>query len=277
MSTCWPSHRASLTGVGVDTIDVSSRVWAALLALRNGETVVTPADWSADEHRALDLYSPLATRQSRPVTVGQIGQSLDGRIAVVNDDDREVSGPDGLVHLHRIRALVDGVVIGVGTALHDSPRLTVRLCEGPQPARIVIDPRGRLPHDAPMLADDGARRIVIQASAIERPAGVEVIELPSDDGRLDPTVMLAHLHDLGLQHLLIEGGGFTLSRFIEAELLERLHIAIAPVIIGAGPQGLTLQKPPEELSEAIRPKTTAYSLGTDVVFDCALDSESAVE
>ena len=254
----------------MDTSEVTPRVWAQLIAARNGETFAVPADWSAGEQRAFELYEPLARREGTPLTVGQIGQSLDGRIAVRGDDDREVSGPDGLVHLHRMRALVDGVVIGVGTALHDSPRLTVRLCDGPQPARIVIDPRGRLPHDAPMLANDGARRIVIQASNIERPAGVETIQLASDDGLLDPRLILEHLHQIGLTHLLIEGGGFTLSGFIDAQLLDRLHIAVAPVIIGAGPTGLTLHAPPEELAEAIRPDTTAHSLGTDVVFDCVL-------
>lgn len=258
----------------MDTTEITPRVWEALLHRRNGAAGVAGPEWSVGERRAFELYRPLATRAGSPVTVGQIGQSLDGRIAVRGDDDREVSGPDGLVHLHRMRALVDGVVIGVGTALHDSPRLTVRLCDGPQPARIVIDPRGRLPEDAPMLADDGVRRIVIQAADIERPAGVEVITLPSDEGRLDPRAMLRRLHEAGLEHLLIEGGGFTLSRFIEASLLDRLHIAIAPMIIGAGPQGLTLHSPPEELAEAIRPDTVAYSLGTDVVFDCVLGSDN---
>lgn len=259
----------------MDTTEVTPRVWEGLLALRKGEAFTPAPEWSAGEHRAFRLYAPLATRAGTPVAVGQIGQSLDGRIAARGDDDREVSGPDGLVHLHRMRGLLDGVVIGVGTALRDSPRLTVRLCDGPQPARIVIDPRGRLPENAPMLADDGVRRIVIQATGIKRPAGVEVIELPSDDGRLDPRTMVQRLHDIGLEHLLIEGGGFTLSRFIEAQLLHRLHVAIAPMIIGAGPQGLTLDSPPEELSEAIRPDTTAYTLGSDVVFDCDLRANHA--
>lgn len=252
----------------MDTIEVTPRVWDWLLAQRNGEPLATPQDWTDAETRARELYLPLARRQDTPVAIGQIGQSLDGRIAALNDDDRRVSSPDGLMHLHRMRALVDGVVIGVGTALHDSPRLTVRLCDGPQPARIVIDPRGRLPHDAPMLNDDGVRRIVIQAADIKRPAGVEVVRMPSDDGLLDPHLILARLHEMGLPHVLVEGGGFTLSRFIETHLLHRLHIAIAPVIIGAGPQGLTLNSPPEKLAEANRPRTSVYSLGHDVVFDC---------
>ena len=95
--------------------------------------------------------------------------SLDGRIATQSGDAKDVSGPDGLAHLHRMRALCDAVVIGVNTALHDNPRLTVRLAHGRNPARVVIDPRGRLPNDAGLLRDESARRIVIQAVDLPRP------------------------------------------------------------------------------------------------------------
>src|SRR6187402_131582 len=95
------------------------------------------------------------------MVVGQIGQSLDGRIATESGHSKYINGPSGLTHLHRLRALVDAVVIGVGTAVADNPQLTVRRVSGPHPARVVIDPRGRLPPDARLLADDGVRRIVI--------------------------------------------------------------------------------------------------------------------
>ena len=78
------------------------------------------------------------------VIVGQIGQSLDGRIATESGHSKYINGPAGLVHLHRLRALMDAVVVGVGTAIADDPQLTVRRVAGPQPARVVIDPKGRL-------------------------------------------------------------------------------------------------------------------------------------
>ena len=253
-------------------VDVTEGVWKQLLAVREGTANLSDGEWSPDESRALELYGPLARRDRGPSTIGQIGQSLDGRIATVCDDARDISGPDGLAHLHRMRALVDGVIVGVKTALHDQPRLTVRLCDGPNPARIVIDPHGRLPNDAPIFHDDGARRIVIQSLDHVRPDGVEVIRLEAANGRLEPTSILNSLHSAGLSTLLVEGGGFTISRFIDAGQLTRLHVAIAPVIIGGGQQGLTMPSPPETLAEAIRPKTTVFSVGSDVVFDCELHS-----
>src|ERR1700752_47428 len=85
------------------------------------------------------------------MVVGQIGQSIDGRIATVTGHSKYINGPAGLAHLHRLRALVDAVLIGIGTAVADDPLLTVRRCAGPSPARIVIDPSGRLPATARLL------------------------------------------------------------------------------------------------------------------------------
>jgi riboflavin biosynthesis pyrimidine reductase len=175
-----------------------------------------------------------------------------------------------------MRALADAVLIGVRTALHDSPRLTVRLCDGGNPARVVIDPQGRLPDDAPLLAEDGVRRIVIQAVDRPRRGDVSVIRLRARDGQLDPGEIASALHGEGLQSLLVEGGGITIARFLEARLLTRLQLAIAPLLIGDGPQGLTLPASQARLADAIRPVTRAFSLGTDVVFDCGLREEATL-
>src|SRR5437868_5657265 len=108
------------------------------------------------------------------VVVGQIGQSIDGRIATVTGHSKYINGPAGLAHLHRLRALVDAVLVGIGTAVADNPQLTVRRCEGPSPARIVLDPRGRLPPDARVLAEDGVRRLVITAAGVRASVGTGV-------------------------------------------------------------------------------------------------------
>lgn len=258
----------------MQSLDVTPRVWDRVLAISQGKACACCGTWTAGEQATLALYGPLARRDVGPVTVAQIGQSLDGRIATVAGDARDVSGKGGLVHLHRLRALVDGVVIGVGTALHDDPRLTVRLCPGSNPARIVIDPKGRLPDDAPMLRDDGTRRIVIQAVDRERPAGVEVIRLPLGERFFPARSVLQALRKSGLQNLLIEGGGITIARFLEAQLLTRLHVAVAPLLIGAGPAALTTQHPELRLANCVRPETRVVSLGTDVLFDCALSHDA---
>lgn len=260
-------------GAEMDKALVSARVWQRILDIRNGTGCPCCGDWSAAERAALAIYAPLARRDRGPVTIGQIGQSLDGRVATVAGDARDISGPDGLKHLHRLRAISDAVVIGVRTALHDSPRLTVRLCDGHNPARVVIDPRGRLPNDAQIFADDGARRIVLQHGDTARPKGVEVVRLPaSAEGSMSPRHILRALNGTGLNTVLIEGGGITVSRFFQAGLLTRLHVAVAPLLIGGGPQGFHTLNPVAQLSDATRPDTRVFNIGSDILFDCGLAS-----
>lgn len=257
------------------SVTVTPQVWDRILSIRAGNACACCGSWSAGERAALALYGPLARRDLGAVTVAQIGQSLDGRVATVTGDARDVSGPDGLAHLHRMRALVDGVVIGVGTALHDASRLTVRLCKGANPARIIIDPNGRLPDDAPALRNDGARRVVIQAVDRPRPLGVDVVRLPLTAGKISPVAIQTALQNSGLSTLLIEGGGITIAGFLEAGLLTRLQVAVAPLLIGAGPSALTTQSPILKLADCIRPDTRVFGLGSDVVFDCGLSPKAS--
>ena len=93
-----------------------------------------------------DLFGPLrALRVDDIMAIGQLGQSLDGRVATPTGHSHYINGPAGLNHLHRLRALVDAVVVGIGTAVADDPQLTVRRVSGPQPVRVVIDPKGGCP------------------------------------------------------------------------------------------------------------------------------------
>ena len=120
-------------------MDSATDSWAAVPQDLRAKNVPLPAPWE-------ELFGPLREGgQDGLVVVGQIGQSLDGRVATASGHSHYINGPVGLAHLHRLRALVDAVVIGIGTALADDPQLTVRRVPGPQPARVVIDPAGRLP------------------------------------------------------------------------------------------------------------------------------------
>ncbi len=249
---------------------MTSAVWSALRAARADATAEADPDWTESERSAWALYGPLrGSGGSGPFCFAQVGQSLDGRVATISGDARDVSGLQGLRHLHRCRAMADAVVVGVRTALTDDPRLTVRLVEGANPARVVIDPRGRLGPEAAVFTDDGVRRIVIQACDTARPPGVEVIRLDPRDGWIPPADIRRALATAGLRRILIEGGGVTIAGFLEAGLLDRLHVAIAPLIIGSGPTGLRTS-PIASLSDALRPETRVYGLETDVIFDCAL-------
>ena len=161
-------------------VDVTPRVWDRLLSVRTGQACACCGRFSAGERAALDLYAPVARRDLGPVTIAQIGQSLDGRVATATGDARDVSVARPLPICTALRAGRGWPVIrGQGPALHDQPRLTVRLCSGHNPARIVIDPRGRLPDDA---LECWWRMVRGGSSSPAMPAprrGIEVLRLPA--------------------------------------------------------------------------------------------------
>jgi diaminohydroxyphosphoribosylaminopyrimidine deaminase/5-amino-6-(5-phosphoribosylamino)uracil reductase len=221
-----------------------------------------------------DVFGPLREGTIDDlVLIGQCGQSIDARIATSSGQSHYINGEPGLIHLHRLRALVDAVVIGVGTAIADDPQLTVRRVEGPNPARVVIDPNGRLPANARVLAADGIRRLVItSAKAPAARPGVEVVRLRAENDQLAPAGIVAALAARGFRRILIEGGAETVSRFLAARCLDRLHVLVAPLILGTGRASLTLP-PIERLDQAVRASMRAYSLGSDVLLDCDLSAQ----
>ena len=242
--------------------------WAKFIDAFRSSATPLPQPWG-------DLFGPLRTGAVDDlVVVGQIGQSLDGRIATESGHSKYINGPAGLAHLHRLRSLVDAVVIGVGTALADDPLLTVRRVAGPHPARVVLDPNGRLPASAKVFVNDGVRRLLVTAEGTQcaLPSGVEILALPAAGGRIAPPAILAALAERGLRRVLIEGGADTVSRFLTAGCLDRLHVMVAPIILGAGRASFILP-PVERADQALRMPIRAHQLDDEVLFDCDLSAQ----
>jgi diaminohydroxyphosphoribosylaminopyrimidine deaminase / 5-amino-6-(5-phosphoribosylamino)uracil reductase len=217
-----------------------------------------------------------------PYVVAQLGQSLDGRIATDSGESRWINGAAALDHLHRLRAAVDAVVVGIGTVIADDPRLDVRRCAGKNPARVVIDPQCRISATALVLRNDGTRCILVHDKAATPPAfAVDTIGLArigaepgadAQDGGLCPKAIIAALFAQGFRRILVEGGARTISGFIDAGVVDRLHLLVAPLIIGSGKPGLALAPRPR-LADARRPATRVIVLEDgDVLFDCDLRS-----
>jgi diaminohydroxyphosphoribosylaminopyrimidine deaminase/5-amino-6-(5-phosphoribosylamino)uracil reductase len=242
--------------------------WTPVPSAFRALTFPLPSPWE-------DLFGPLRHgRVDDLVVVAQIGQSLDGRVATETGHSHYINGPAGLAHLHRLRALVDAVVVGVGTALADDPQLTVRRVSGPHPARVVIDARGRLPGGAKLLANDGVRRLVVTAAGARPPlpSDVEIVDIARTDGKIAPAAILAALAERGLRRVLIEGGADTVSRFLAAKCLDRLHVMVAPIILGSGRASFALP-PIARVDEAVLMPITTHRLDDEVLFDCDLSAQ----
>jgi riboflavin-specific deaminase-like protein len=241
-------------------------MWADVPRMFRELRTPLPAVWE-------NIFGPLRRGTADDlVVVGQYGQSIDARIATVTGHSHYVNGDAGLAHLHRLRALVDAVVIGVGTAIADDPQLTVRRVKGPNPGRVVIDPNGRLPATARLLNADGARRVVITAADGKLPRGVERLRLRATGGQFEPAAILAALAKQGFRRILIEGGATTVSRFLAAACLDRLHVVIAPIILGSGPPSVTLP-PVARVDQALRAPMRVHAMGEEVLLDCDLSAQ----
>lgn len=217
------------------------------------------AEKTAAANRALEYDAPTALSRLRyhrgdgPMVIGQLGQSLDGRIATPTGASKYINGTEALRHLHAIRAEVDAVIIGVGTAIADNPKLTTRHVDGPNPVRVIIDPRGRAPGDLALFSDGAAPVLVLSCPGAPAVPGTELLPLECNgEGHIDPCAIISTLAARGLSRLLVEGGAETLARFIDAGAVDELHLMLAPIVLGSGKTGLNLS-PIESLDEALRP------------------------
>ena len=222
--------------------------------------------------RMLELFLPLQLQEE--LVIGQAGQSLDGRIATEEGHSHYVTGKEDILRLHRLRALVDAVIVGAGTVAADNPRLTVRQVKGNNPVRVVLDPDGRLDRRSHIFCDGAARTIEVrrsdaQVSRDDRPADADVVGLSSGANGFEPGSIVDTLRAQGLRRVLVEGGGITVSRFLQAGSLDRLHVTVAPMLIGSGRPALVLN-PIVSLDDALRPACRHFRLGDDMLFDLDL-------
>ena len=221
------------------------------------------------EEKALAWIAPWA----KHITLGlpyvslKLALSLDGRIATRTGESKWVTGPDARAKVHLLRSRSDGIAIGIGTALADNPRLTVRDTPGESPLRIVFDTKLRLPidsrlvqtaRDVPTLVLCGVDAPVIAEEELAA-AGVECVRGPvSAEGRLDVLAALRSLAQRGIVSLMVEGGAELAGSLLAGRYADELHVFVAPILLGprgragavdwAGPD--TPQKAPRIASPA---------------------------
>ena len=194
----------------------------------------------AEGRRLIAPWTKFVTTGMPYVTLKQ-GLSLDGRIASRSGASKWVTGPEARARVHVLRAQNDAVVIGIGTALADDPRLTVRDAPGPSPLRVVFDTKLRLPLTGQLVqsAREVPTWVVCTTDApssaeeqlVER--GVEVLRAPaSAEGRIDPIAALRLLAARGIVAAMIEGGAELAGSALAGGVVDELHAFIGPILLG---------------------------------------------
>lgn len=168
-----------------------------------------------------------------------VATSVDGKLSTVERRQVTLSGPDDFERVDRLRASVDAILVGIDTVLADDPSLTVAdgVDRDDQPARVVADSTGRTPTDTGVLTGAGSTYVLVsQAVTAERlrsleDAGASVIITPGTD-RVDLGAGLGELEALGIERLLVEGGGELLFSLFAAGLVDELTVFISPTVLG---------------------------------------------
>jgi diaminohydroxyphosphoribosylaminopyrimidine deaminase / 5-amino-6-(5-phosphoribosylamino)uracil reductase len=263
----------------------ASAAWERLLGVRSTADAVAAGlvhdrdggwrwdeDASCEADRLADLYTPLCLAGSR-YAFAQLGQSLDGCIATRTGDAIYVTGEEDRRHLHRLRALADAVMVGADTAITDDPRLTVRACAGPNPVRVVLDPRGRVPAERRVFTDGCAPTLWVLGRSAEDPGdrAADVVRVPCEGAGVSPRRLLDALAARGLGRVLVEGGGVTVSRFLRDGALHRLYLTVAPLIVGDGLPGLHFPGS-TRMREALRAPVRRVAMGEDMLFELDLEA-----
>ncbi len=213
---------------------------------------------------------------TKHITVGlpyvslKLALSLDGRIATRTGESKWVTGPDARAKVHLLRSRNDGVAVGIGTALADDPRLTVRDAMGDSPLRIVFDTKLRLP-TASRLVQTAREVPTLVLCGLDAPVeaentlaefGVECLRTShSAEGRLDVNTALRLLAQRGIVNLMVEGGAELAGSFLAGHFADELHVFVAPILLGPrGRAGAVDWAGPDTPQQAPRIATPSWEL-----------------
>jgi diaminohydroxyphosphoribosylaminopyrimidine deaminase/5-amino-6-(5-phosphoribosylamino)uracil reductase len=217
-------------------------------------------------------------RTREPLVILKAAMSLDGKLATRTGDSQWITGEQARRRVHELRNVVDAVVVGIGTVLRDDPMLTTRLGgqEGRDPLRVIVDSRGRLPVTARLLRSGSRPVLVATSPRISRArlrtleeCGAEVTVLPPGEGGVSLPDLLRELGRREITSVMIEGGGRLATSALEAGIVDKLMLMLAPVLVGGKRAPMLLQgEGVEKLADALRVRhLTVERIGDDCVLE----------
>ncbi len=210
--------------------------------------------------QSCEILLPIIQKEDRNF-IGQIGQSLDAKIALNNGNSHYINEKESITYLHCLRSISDGVLVGVNTIIKDNPLLTTRKIKGQNPIRLVIDPSLKLTNKYKIFKDKNTNIVFTNSNKKKNLNNTIIVKLPKKNFTLG---IYKFLKKSSLKYILIEGGPTTLSYFIELKLINYLQFIISPTLIGSGIDSVKL-KPITNLNKAIRRPSNFAKLGKEIV------------
>jgi diaminohydroxyphosphoribosylaminopyrimidine deaminase / 5-amino-6-(5-phosphoribosylamino)uracil reductase len=235
---------AGISQVHVAMLDPNPQVAGKGTATLENAGIQTYLGEAADEAaEIIEAYVKYITT-GMPFVAVKFAISLDGKTATRTGDSQWISGEESRRFVHNMRYVCDAVMAGVNTVLADDPRLTARVCGGlggtarRQPLRVIIDSNGRTPPTAKLFKQPG-EVLLVTAHSLDTgkkealvAAGAEVLELPSQGGRVDLDAMLKELAKREITSVMVEGGGVLAGSFFDSNLVDKVVAFITPIIVG---------------------------------------------
>jgi len=210
--------------------------------------------------QSCEIILPLIRKKNRNF-IGQIGQSLDAKIALNNGNSHYINEKESITYLHCLRSISDGILVGVNTIIKDNPLLTTRKIKGQNPTRLIIDPSLKLTNKYKIFKDKNTNIVFTTSNKTKNLNNTTIVKLPKKDFTLG---VYQFLKKSSLKYILIEGGPTTLSHFIEQNLINYMQFIISPTLIGSGINSVKL-KPITNLKKAIRRKSNFAKLGKEII------------
>ena len=210
--------------------------------------------------QSCEILLPIIQKKDRNF-IGQIGQSLDAKIALNNGNSHYINQKESITYLHCLRSISDGVLVGVNTIIKDNPLLTTRKIKGQNPTRLIVDPSLKLTNKYKIFKDKNTNIVFTTSNKTKNLNNTTIVKLPKKDFTLG---VYKFLKKSSLKYILIEGGPTTLSHFIEHNLIDYMQFIISPTLIGSGINSVKL-KPITNLKKAIRRKSNFAKLGKEIV------------
>ena len=215
----------------------------------------------------LNILLPIL-RKNKKLVIAQIGQSIDGRIALNNGNSHYINNPKSIIYLHCLRSISDAIIVGSNTIKKDDPLLTTRKIKGTNPKRIIIDGSLSLNNKYKIFNDGNENIIFTKSNKNIRLNNSTIIRLKEKNFTKN---FIKQIKKLKYKNILVEGGSKTISELINNKYIDILQFMIAPILIGSGINSLNL-KEISNLNKAIRPKHNFNELENEIIVNLFLNS-----